>query len=144
MTHDPLKLEYQLCFPLYAASKEMVRRYQPLLRPLGLTYTQYITMLVLWEQESISVKSLGDRLYLDSGTLSPLLKRLEARGLVQKERSGADERQVFVSITQKGRALRAKALSVPQEMQRRLSFSSGDAQSLALLLQKLLFSLSKP
>ena len=94
--YSPLRLDNQLCFPLYAASREIIRQYRPALDKLNLTYTQYITMMVLWEQTRISVKDLGARLYLDSGTLTPLLKNLEAKGYLRRERSKADERVLMV------------------------------------------------
>jgi DNA-binding MarR family transcriptional regulator len=108
-----LKLEAQLCFPLYAASNLLTRLYRPLLDDLGLTYPQYLVMLVLWERESASVGELSTALYLDSGTLTPLLKRLEANGLVRRERSTEDERRVEVSLTREGEALKKRALEVP-------------------------------
>ena len=108
-----LKLEAQLCFPLYAASNLLTRLYRPLLEELGLTYPQYLAMLVLWERRSASVGELSAALYLDSGTLTPLLKRLEANGLVRRERSAEDERRVEVSLTREGEALKKRALEVP-------------------------------
>ena len=114
--YDCLKLENQVCFPLYACSKEIVRRYHPILQKLDITYTQYITMMVLWEKRSMSVNSLGECLFLDSGTMSPVLKNLESKGYVKRERSKEDERAVIVTVTDSGMALRDKALSVPEEM----------------------------
>jgi DNA-binding MarR family transcriptional regulator len=108
-----LKLEAQLCFPLYAASNLLTRLYRPLLEELGLTYPQYLVMLVLWERRSARVGELSTALYLDSGTLTPLLKRLEANGLVRRERSAEDERRVEVSLTREGEALKKRALEVP-------------------------------
>jgi MarR family transcriptional regulator, organic hydroperoxide resistance regulator len=108
-----LKLEAQLCFPLYAASNLLTRLYRPLLEELGLTYPQYLVMLVLWERRSASVGELSEALYLDSGTLTPLLKRLEANGLVRRERSAEDERRVEVSLTREGEVLKKRALEVP-------------------------------
>ena len=113
---NPLALNNQLCFPLYVASKELMRRYKPFLDPLGLTYTQYVTMMVLWERDGIPVKELGSCLYLDSATLTPLLKRLETRGYVRRERSHTDERSVIISLTPEGRDLRSKALDVRSDM----------------------------
>lgn len=110
---DPLKLENQLCFPLYAVSRDIVRRYTPLLRKIGLTYTQYIAMMVLWAEGSVSVKELGARLRLESSTLTPLLKKLESAGYVVRERSKEDERVVVVSLTDEGRKLHDDAMSVP-------------------------------
>jgi DNA-binding MarR family transcriptional regulator len=111
---DWLALDHQLCFALYAASLAMTKTYKPLLAPLGLTYPQYLAMLVLWEQDGISVSQLGERLTLDSGTLTPLLKRLAAIGLLQRQRDAVDERRVLLRLTEPGRALKAQALAVPQ------------------------------
>ncbi|MBQ6566391.1 MAG: MarR family transcriptional regulator, partial [Treponema sp.] len=110
--YDGLLLSNQLCFPLYACSKEIVRRYKPMLDELDLTYTQYITMMVMWEKETVNVKELGERLFLDSGTLTPLLKKLETKGYISRERSEEDERNLIVRITRKGMALRDWAKSV--------------------------------
>jgi DNA-binding MarR family transcriptional regulator len=111
---DPLLLDRQVCFPLYAATNLLNRLYGPVLKPLGLTYPQYLVMLVLWEEEPQTVGSLGARLYLDSGTLTPLLKRMEAAGLVSRTRDAGDERRVLIGLTEQGRALRADALHVPE------------------------------
>ncbi|SCK20859.1 MarR family winged helix-turn-helix transcriptional regulator [Vogesella sp. LIG4] len=108
-----LRLDAQLCFALYAASRAMTQAYQPLLAPLGLTYPQYLAMLVLWECDGISVKAMGERLQLDSGTLTPLLKRLEAAGLLQRRRSSEDERSVLLHLTAAGAALEELAASIP-------------------------------
>ncbi len=138
MPIDPLGLENQLCFPLYACAKEVVRRYKPLLDPLGLTYTQYIALMVLWEHGELTVKALGERLYLDSGTLTPLLKKLEQDGLVARTRCARDERQLLVSLTEKGRALRQDALRVPEQMSACIPLSVEDAQALYRLLYQVL------
>lgn len=114
--YEQLKLENQLCFPLYAVAKEIVRKYKPYLDELDLTYTQYITMMVLWEKESLNVKELGSMLYLDSGTLTPLLKKLEAKGYVSRSRCKEDERNLIITITEKGEALKEKAANIPREM----------------------------
>jgi len=111
-----LKLDHQLCFALYSASLAMTKLYKPLLEPLGLTYPQYLVMLVLWEGDGIAVSQLGERLALDSGTLTPLLKRLEAGGLVQRLRDAADERRVLLRLSPAGRALKARALVVPESV----------------------------
>lgn len=113
---EQLKLENQICFPLYAAAKEVVRKYKPYLDELDLTYTQYITMMVLWEKEQLNVKELGSMLYLDSGTLTPLLKKLEAKGYVTRQRSQEDERNLIICITEKGDALKEKAAYIPQDV----------------------------
>lgn len=113
---DALKLHSQLCFPLYACAREMIKLYKPHLDEIGLTYTQYITMMVLWEHKSLTVKALGQELYLDSGTLTPLLKKLEEKGLVTRRRSDLDERNLIVTITQEGEALKERAIAIPYEM----------------------------
>ena len=136
--YNPLKLENQLCFPLYACSKEVVKRYKPFLDELDLTYTQYITMMVMWERKEINVKDLGDCLFLDSGTLTPLLKKLEAKGYVTRERSREDERNLIVRITPEGEALREKAVDVPAKMIQCVNLSGDEAATLYRLLYKLL------
>ena len=133
-----LRLENQLCFPLYAASREIIRLYRPHLDALDLTYTQYITMMVLWEEREISVKQLGKRLYLDSGTLTPLLKSLEAKGYVTRTRSRDDERVVVVRLTDAGLALQEQAVAVPEGMKACLRLSPDEAAVLYKLLYKLL------
>ena len=133
-----LRLENQLCFPLYAASREVIRHYRPHLDALDLTYTQYITMMVLWAEREISVKLLGQRLYLDSGTLTPLLKSLEAKGFVTRTRSESDERIVLVRLTDAGLALQEKALSVPAGMRSCMRLTEDEAATLYKLLYKLL------
>ena len=113
---DPLQLDDQLCFALYSASRAVTRAYAPLLQPLGLTYPQYLVLLVLWERDGASVKQLGERLALDSGTLTPLLQRLEHQGVIERRRGGDDERVVRIHLTGAGRALRARARKVPMEL----------------------------
>jgi MarR family transcriptional regulator, organic hydroperoxide resistance regulator len=110
---DALKLDNQLCFALYSTSHALTKAYAPLLERLGLTYPQYLVMLVLWESDGVTVKALGERLRLDSGTLTPLLKRLEAAGLVRRERDKRDERQVRIGLSEAGAAMRAEAVAVP-------------------------------
>ena len=110
---DALRLDHQLCFALYSSSLAMTKLYKPLLEPLGLTYPQYLAMLALWENDGLAVSELGERLFLDSGTVPPLLKRLESAGLVQRERDAQDERRVRVHLTAAGRALRRQAAAVP-------------------------------
>ncbi|MCR5621830.1 MAG: MarR family transcriptional regulator [Treponema sp.] len=136
--YDGLKLENQLCFPLYACAKEIVRRYTPLLAELDLTYTQYITMMVMWEQGQANVKELGKRLLLDSGTLTPLLKKLEAKGYITRERSSEDERNLSVRITDKGLALRDKARDIPKKMASCVSLEANDALTLKRILNDLM------
>lgn len=141
MNYDILKLENQLCFPLYACAKGVVRKYTPLLDEIGLTYTQYIVMLVFWEKASLTVKELGGYLYLDSGTLTPLLKRLEAEGLLKRERDQSDERNVIVTITDKGLALREKAIEIPAKLGSCLQMDQAEVITLYKLLYKLLDSI---
>ena len=134
---DPLKLENQICFPLYVAAKEVVKRYRPLLDPLGLTYTQYIAMMVMWEHKSVTVGKLCELLCLDTGTLTPMLKKMEAAGLVERKRSKDDERSVIVTITETGEALRAKASEVPAKMAQCVNLSMEEAKKLLELLNKI-------
>ena len=138
--YAPLRLESQLCFPLYAASKEIVRRYKPMLDPLGLTYTQYITMMAMWEHQSMTVTELGECLYLNSATLTPVLKRLEAKGFVERRRSDVDERSVIVSITPAGLELQDRALQVPYQMGTCVNMDPAEALALKNLLDKLIAS----
>ena len=141
--YDRLRLENQLCFPLYACSKEIVRRYRPLLDQLDLTYTQYLVMMVLWEKSSMTVKELGQFLYLDSGTLTPLLKKLEARSYIRRVRSSTDERNLIISLTNEGLALRDQALSVPEQMSECVHLEPEEAAFLYQTLYKILGSLTQ-
>ena len=111
-----LRLDNQVCFPLYSAANAIIRTYRPLLDELDLTYAQYLTMMVLWEQNGISVKALGEKLHLDSGTLTPLLKRLEAKGYVERKRSESDERIRVLLLTEQGEQLKLRAVNVPEQM----------------------------
>ncbi len=134
---DWLRLDRQLCFALYGASLAMTRLYKPLLAPLGLTYPQYLVMLVLWEADGLMVSQVGDRLALDSGTLTPLLKRLEAAGLVQRQRDSADERRVLLQLTPAGRALKAQARRVPATVAGATGCELSEITSLTAQLQGL-------
>jgi DNA-binding MarR family transcriptional regulator len=138
LNFDPLKLENQLCFPLYAASREVIKLYKPFLDELDLTYTQYIAMLLLWENESMTVKEIGDCLFLDSGTLTPLLKKLEAKGMITRTRSTKDERNLNVTATKAGKALHDKALHIPLEMSKYNPLSLEETITLYRLLYKML------
>lgn len=138
--YDALKLENQLCFPLYVCAKEVVRRYTPMLKELDLTYTQYIAMMALWEQKNINVKKLGGLLRLDSGTLTPLLKKLEAKGYIIRQRAASDEREVNITLTQAGEKLKDRALCVPQQISSCIELSSEDALQLHRILHKLMES----
>ena len=137
-TYDALKLGNQLCFPLYACSKEIVRRYKPYLDELDLTYTQYIAMMVLWEHKQMNVKELGKKLFLDSGTLTPVLKKLEAKGYISRERSDEDERNLIITITGTGEELKEKAACVPGKMSACVKLEPEEARMLYSILYKLL------
>ena len=139
---DALKLENQLCFPLYVCAKEVVRRYRPLLEPLGLTYTQYIAMMAFWEHKTLTVGRLGELLHLDSGTLTPVLKKMEKSGWIRRERSRTDERQTIVTITPDGEALRERAADMPQQMMQCAPLESDEAVQLYTLLYKLINKMS--
>ena len=136
--YEALELDRQLCFPLYAASRAVIRLYHPYLSALDLTYTQYIAMMALWESAPLSVKALGERLYLDSGTLTPLLKAMEKKGLIRRSRSEQDERSVLVSLTEQGLALREKALAVPGQVGACIPLRPERARELYGLLYELL------
>jgi len=136
-TND-LLLDQQLCFPLYAASRLLTRLYQPLLEPLGLTYPQYIVLMILWEDAPCAVSHIGERAQLASNTLTPLLKRLEQTGLVQRVRSSEDERVVNISLTPAGRALQQKCACIPTQLLERMGYSSQDALKLKKQLDSLL------
>ena len=138
-----LRLEQQLCFAVYAASHAFTRFYKPLLAQLGVTYPQYLALLTLWEEDGLSVTAIGDRLVLDSGTLTPVLKRLEALGLVARTRSAADERQVLVRLTERGRALRQVAEGFPTEILQASECSGEELDTLRRALIGLRKSLDK-
>ena len=133
-------LDAQVCFPLYAAAREVMKRYRPFLDKLGLTYTQYVVMMVLWEQKKESVKELGKRLHLDSGTLTPVLKSLEAKGLILRYRSNEDERVLIAELTPEGEALRDRAEGVTRDVAAYVKLSEEDSRALYSLLYKLLGS----
>lgn len=141
--YDALKLEGQLCFPLYACSKEVVKRYKPFLDEIDLTYTQYIAMMVLWEQKKLSVKELGEYLFLDSGTLTPLLKTLEKKGFINRYRSSSDERVLFAEITEAGMELRERAVEVPYKMSDCITLDKEDALNLYNILHKMMGQLKE-
>ena len=140
---DSLRLDNQMCFALYSASLTMTKVYKPLLQKFGLTYPQYLAMLVLWEQDGRSVSELGERLFLDSGTLTPLLKRLEALALVTRTRDAADERRVIVALTAAGKRLHRQALAVPQQISCATECSLPELMSLTRQLGELRAALSR-
>ena len=133
-----LMLKNQLCFPLYACSKEIIRRYKPFLDKVDLTYTQYITMMALWENESMNVRELGQCLFLDSGTLTPVLTKLEGTGYIERCRSKEDERNLIVTVTAKGWELREKALKIPEAMAMCVDLDPAESGELYRLLYKVL------
>jgi len=134
--YEQLRLRNQLCFPLYVCSKEVVRKYKPLLDELDLTYTQYITMMAMWEHEQLSAKELGTILYLDSGTLTPVLKTLEKKGFVERQRSKDDERSLLISLTSEGKDLQDRAASIPEAMGKCIDMDLEDLKTLHKLLHK--------
>ncbi len=136
--HEVMKLANQLCFPLYAAARNVTGLYTPWLKPLGLTYTQYIVFLVLWEKDGLSVTEIGERLMLDNGTLSPMLKKLEQAGYIRRRRSREDDRVVEITLTEAGRALQEKAKDIPGQVAGCIDLPPEKAQTLYTLLYELL------
>lgn len=139
--YDLLKLENQLCFPLYACSREIVKKYHPHLDEIGLTYTQYIVMMVMWDKKRLSVKELGEKLYLDSGTLTPVLKSLESKGFVTRTRSSEDERVLIVEITDDGETLKERAIEIPPKIACCVTLTPEEAVELHRMLYKILGSM---
>lgn len=136
--YDALKIENQICFPLYACSREIIKQYKPFLDEIDLTYTQYIAMMVLWEHKTMNVKTMGEILFLDSGTLTPVLKKLESKGLVSRQRSTKDERNLVVTITDAGEELKEKAVAVPEAMAKCSNIAPEEAAMLYRILYKML------
>ncbi|MCQ2798731.1 MAG: MarR family transcriptional regulator [Bacilli bacterium] len=141
--YDVLKIENQLCFPLYACGKEVTRLYKPILDELDLTYTQYVSMMVIWEHKCIRLKDLGDKLYLDSGTLTPLLKKLESKGYISRIIDKNDSRNLMVEVTEKGMELREKALEIPGKIACKIDLDPESAKIFYDTLYKILNSISK-
>lgn len=139
--YDAIKLENQLCFPLYAVSKEIVKKYKPFLDALDLTYTQYITMMVMWEHKTMNVKELGEYLYLDSGTLTPVLKKLEQKGWLVRKRDSKDERVLNVTLTKEGDELKEKAVKIPEKMGKCINLTKEESETLYKVLHKILDSI---
>lgn len=139
--YELLKLDNQLCFSLYVCSKEIIRKYKPLLDPYGLTYTGYIILMALWEVDNINVKDLGKRLYLDSGTLTPMLKKLESQGYITRTRSSSDERNVYIQLTAKGKELKDEAIQIPKAMICNLAMEPGYAGDLLRGLHRMMQTL---
>ena len=136
--YDSLSLKNQLCFPIYLCAKEIINKYTPMLNKINLTYTQYIVMMYLWEVKESNVKEIGNTLLLDSSTLTPLLKKLESKGYITRERSEVDERNLVVKVTNAGLLLRDKALFIPNEMGKCLNLSQEEAETLYKLIYKTL------
>lgn len=139
--YSKLKLKNQICFPLYLCSKELVRKYTPMLNDLDLTYTQYVVMMYFWEKEESSLKRLSNMILLDSGTLTPVLVKLEKKGYIKRNRSLKDERNLMIRLTKKGRELKDKAIDIPTEITKCLNLSEKDAKTLYMLCYKALFNL---
>ncbi|REK74339.1 MarR family winged helix-turn-helix transcriptional regulator [Paenibacillus paeoniae] len=137
-TDQTLKLENQICFAIYACSRELTKLYRPLLQEIGLTYTQYVTMIALWEKDQVTVSALGARLYLDSGTLTPLLKKLEAAGFITRNRDKNDERNVVIALTEQGSLLREKAVDIPEKLLCQLNASPEEGTLMLMQIQELM------
>ena len=136
--YENLKLTKQLCFPLYAASREVIKQYKPYLDEMDLTYTQYIAMIILWENKTMTVKEMGEHLFLDSGTLTPLLKKLEAKGYITRVRSTEDERNLNISITKEGEKVKEKAIKIPEVIAEGTKLSEEEIETFYKVLQKIL------
>lgn len=141
--YEALKLQNQVCFPLYACSKELIRQYGPFLKECGLTYTQYIVMMVLWEKETVSSRELADCLHLDYGTLTPVLRRLSQAGYLKRERSGEDERMLTLTLTEAGRELKDKAVSIPPAIAECMGLTMEEFRTLYVLTYKALNYMEK-
>ena len=141
--YDSLKLKNQLCFPIYLCSKEIIRKYTPLLNELNLTYTQYIVMMYFWEVEESNLKDLGKTLMLDSSTLTPLLKKLELKGYIERKRNLNDERNLVIKLTKEGISLRNKAIDIPSKMGKCVNLSDSDAKTLYSLIYKVLLNVEE-
>ncbi|MBQ8975234.1 MAG: MarR family transcriptional regulator [Oscillospiraceae bacterium] len=138
INYDVLKIENQICFPLYACSREIIKMYKPFLDELDLTYTQYIAMMIMWEYKTVTAKRLGECLRLDSGTLTPMLKKMEAKGLITRSRDRADERNLILTITEAGERLKERAASVPESIARCVRLEPEEAMELYRILYKIL------
>ena len=141
--YDSLSLKNQLCFPIYLCSKEIIRKYTPWLEEINLTYTQYIVMMYFWEKEKSNVKDIGKTLLLDPSTLTPLLKKLENKGFITRVRSSIDERNLQIELTDEGRCLKDKALSIPQKMGKCIDLSKEEATTLYKLMYKILMNVER-
>jgi DNA-binding MarR family transcriptional regulator len=137
MEYDQLKLSNQVCFPIYAASRLITREYQPLLEKLGITYPQYLVLMVLWETDNVTVNEITKKLILNTNTVTPLLKRMEVLGLISRKRSENDERKVMVRLTEKGKELRVQAAEIPSQLVKKLDVDKIDLNELIYLREKL-------
>ena len=137
VAHEQLKLQNQLCFPVYAASRLMIREYQPYLDQLGITYAQYLVLMVLWETDRVPVNQITQRLFLNTNTVTPILKRMEAQGLITRQRAASDERKVIVSLTPKGQHLEAAATAIPEQLVASLVSNDLDAEELQAIKEQL-------
>ena len=140
---ESLKLDQQICFPLYVLSKEITGLYRPILHELDLTYPQYLVMMVLWEQEGLTVSAIGEKLFLDSGTLTPVLKRLESKGLINRIRNKRDERMVLLFLTEQGKDLRQQACCIPQKLLSQINIKIEDLENFKETLTHLINNLKK-
>lgn len=140
---DPLKLENQLCFPLYVCSKEIIRNYKKYLDEVDLTYTQYIAMMVMWEQKEINVKNLGEKLFLDSGTLTPLLVKLENKGYIKRDKLESDERNLVITLTKEGENLKNKVKDIPSKVGSCINLTTEESLELYKLLYKIIYKLEE-
>ena len=141
--YNSLKLKNQMCFPIYLCSKEIIRKYTPYLNEINLTYTQYIVMMFFWEKYESNVKELGDTLLLDSSTLTPLLKKLESKGFIERVRSKSDERNLIITLTKDGEKLKEKAVLIPEKMRKCLNLSLEESEALHSLIYKVLLNIEK-
>ena len=141
--NSPPKLEDQICFPLYVISKEIISLYRPFLEEIGITYSQYLVLMVLWEQDGLTVNQIGEKLYLDSGTLTPLLKRLETKSYILRQRKSTDERSVEVKLTEIGEDLKKQACAIPFKMKEKLNLTEEDLNELKITVNKLLIKIAQ-
>ena len=141
--YEALKLDHQLCFPLYTASRLVIQRYQPMLRELDITYPQYLVLMVLWEKDEVNLSTIAEKLQLQSNTLTPLLKRLQQRELLERKRSETDERNIVITLTEKGKALKDQACDVPAMLAEQLPLEEEEAKELYRLLYKMIGKMSE-
>ncbi|SFC80803.1 DNA-binding transcriptional regulator, MarR family [Zunongwangia mangrovi] len=141
--YEALKLDHQLCFPLYTASRLVIQRYQPMLKELDITYPQYLVLMVLWEKDEVNLSTIAEKLQLQSNTLTPLLKRLQQRELLERKRSETDERNIVITLTKKGKSLKDQACDVPAMLAEQLPLEEEEAKELYRLLYKMIGKMSE-